>query len=61
MSLSVLIMKSLINCKLVKEFDDNSIENIETIYFYNTDFINIMFIILFQEYINLVMFLMLNT
>ena len=31
----------LINCKLVIEFDDNFIENIETEYFFNTDIISI--------------------
>ena len=31
----------LISCKLVIECDDNSIENIETNYFYNTDIVNI--------------------
>ena len=31
----------LIICKLVIEFDNNFTENIETIYFYNTDVINI--------------------
>ena len=49
-------MNILISCKLIIEFDDNFTKNIETNYFYNTDIINIMFIILFQEYINLLMF-----
>ena len=40
----------LINCKLVIEFDDNFIENIETEYFYNTDIISIKRNLLYNIY-----------
>ena len=40
----------LISCKLVIEFDDNSMENKETIYFYNTDIINIKRNLLYNIY-----------
>ena len=40
----------LISCKLVIEFDDNFIENIETEFFYNTDIINIKRNLLYNFY-----------
>ena len=40
----------LFSCKLVIECDDNSIENIETNYFYNTDIVNIKRNLLYNIY-----------
>ena len=54
-------MNNLISCKLIIKFDDKFTEIIETNYFYNTDIINKMFIILFQEYISLLMFVISNS